>query len=353
MSQAKLKRYLLETGKYPSASLLRSSSLPTNYPTDVMADAIAAAHLHYGRSKSSPELRLCVLFVVQSSERNIFDQRHLQYCIESMGITVFRLPFSSTLQRTQVRELGTNPPVRPLMYTPPHAPVEEYEVTVLYFRSTYTPDEFPDDSAWTARYHLERSSAIKCPSIPTHLAGTKKVQQVLATPGADHVSQFIEGSTVVKRMENTFAAIYPMDQSEAGLKAKAIATDPEKSKGYVLKPQREGGGNNIYRDAIPNFLRELGDESKWRGHILMELIEPPSQSNMIFREGEVQSGEVITELGVFGACLWTRGVENPKLSKNTYAGYLLRTKGRGSQEGGVAAGFGSIDSICAVDVETS
>jgi len=30
---------------------------------------------------------------------------------------------------------------------------------------------------------LERSRAIKCPSAALHLAGTKKVQQVLASPG--------------------------------------------------------------------------------------------------------------------------------------------------------------------------
>lgn len=30
---------------------------------------------------------------------------------------------------------------------------------------------------------LERSKAIKCPSAAVHLAGTKKVQQVLASPG--------------------------------------------------------------------------------------------------------------------------------------------------------------------------
>ena len=36
---------------------------------------------------------------------------------------------------------------------------------------------------WKARLMLERSRAIKCPSAAFHLAGTKKVQQVLASPG--------------------------------------------------------------------------------------------------------------------------------------------------------------------------
>ena len=322
--------------------------MPRNNATESLASGLAAAFSRYGVSKTKQQLPRCVLFIVQSGERNIFDQRHLQYALEAVSIPVFRLPFSATLQHTAVRDLGSNPPVRPLVFTPTHAPSREYEVAVVYLRSTYTPSDFLDESAWTARYQLERSSAIKCPSILTHLAGTKKVQQVLATPGTAHVGRFLADETAAKNVEKTFAAIYPMDKSEAGATAKAIAKDPEKSKGYVLKPQREGGGNNIYRSAIPSFLRELGDEENWRGHILMELIEPPAQSNMIFREGALNGGEVIAELGIFGTCLWRR--KEHEIIHNSEAGYLLRTKGRGSEEGGVAAGFGSIDSVCLVDV---
>jgi hypothetical protein len=84
----------------------------------------------------------------------------------------------------------------------------------------------------------------------------------------------------------------------------------------------------------------------------MEMIEPPAQANSIFRNGEVQSGDVICELGVYGACLWKDGKDGGprEILENFEAGYLLRTKGAGSAEGGVAAGFGSVDSCCLVDV---
>lgn len=341
-------RYLLNTTNYPSTDYLEQNSLPANKATQDLAEGIAKAFHHYGQSKTDPPLPRCVLFVVQSTERNIFDQRHLQYALESKSIPVFRLPFSATFQHTDVCDLSSDAPSRPLIYKPPHTPYSKYEVSVLYFRATYTPSDFPDESAWMARYHLERSSAIKCPSILAHLAGTKKVQQVLATPGSQHVGRFVENKAEATRVEKTFAAIYPMDDSKAGATAKSLAMDPERSKGYVLKPQREGGGNNIYRTAIPDFLQALGNEASWRGHILMELIEPPSQNNVIIRDGVPKSGEVIAELGVFGACLW-RGKE-PGLLYNAEAGYLLRTKGRDSEEGGVAAGFGSIDSACLVDI---
>lgn len=83
----------------------------------------------------------------------------------------------------------------------------------------------------------------------------------------------------------------------------------------------------------------------------MELIEPPTLRNSILRNGKVMSGEVIGELGVYGVCLWQQGkdYDGPGIVENWEAGYLLRTKGRESEEGGVAAGFGAVDSVCLVD----
>ena len=122
----------------------------------------------------------------------------------------------------------------------------------------------------------------------------------------------------------------------------------------MLKPQREGGGNNIYGLKIPPFIKSLGDDSKkYKSHILMELIEPPAVRNSIFRNGELKSGEVVGELGVYGVCLWRRGQgskNGPDVLANWEAGHLLRTKGRESEEGGVAAGFGAVDSVCLIDL---
>lgn len=57
------------------------------------------------------------------------------------------------------------------------------EVAVVYFRAGYSPDDYFGRTEWDARLKLERSTAIKSPSIGYHLAGTKKVQQVLAEEG--------------------------------------------------------------------------------------------------------------------------------------------------------------------------
>jgi glutathione synthase len=137
--------------------------------------------------------------------------------------------------------------------------------------------------------------------------------------------------------------MYPLDTSKEGLQARQLAfSNPES---YVLKPQREGGGNNIYRSSIPGFLKALPDESHYNAYILMELIQPPPLTNSIIREGQVVTGQVIGELGIYGTILWD---DQGNVLLNEEAGWLLRTKGKGVDEGGVAAGFGSVDSVCLV-----
>ncbi|KZF22249.1 glutathione synthetase-like protein [Xylona heveae TC161] len=349
-----LHRYLYNTSCYPptpssssgtASNLINTSSLTPNHTISSLSSGLAAAHDHYGPSKTSNQK--CIIFLVQDPERNVFDQRPLEYTLQvTHSIPTFRVPFSSILLNTSIDNTHSS---RPLLYTPPHSPESVYEVSVVYFRAGYALSDYPDETAWTARHQVERSCAIKCPTILTHLAGSKKIQQVLATPSSPHLSRFLKDPAVADRVHQTFTNIYPIDDTNAGREARAIATDEGKSNGYVLKPQREGGGNNIYRAAIPKFLKSL-PESHWKGYILMELIEPPAQENAILRNGEVQRGQIIGELGIYGACLWRKGENSPTLLENEEAGQLLRTKGRESEEGGVAAGFGSVDSCLLIDV---
>lgn len=359
---ASLHRYLLLTATYPreAAAVIRPDFLPSNASIESLAAGLAKAHNAYGPSKSGGRL-LCILFVVQDPERNVFDQRHIEYALYAAArIRTFRIPFSRVASDTTL-----NPATRALTYTPPAFPDRSYEVTTVYYRAGYSPDEYTSESVWDARLHLELSAAIKCPSILTHLAGSKKVQQILAAPDSPHLARFLPFPGIAARVRQTFAPIYPLDASPLGLQARRLAADPATAVHYVLKPQREGGGNNVYRGAIPGFLKSLPEE-KWAAWILMEMIEPPAQRNYIFRNGAVlEEGGVICELGVYGACLWRHGDggggggsegegeregDAGEIISNEEAGWLLRTKGVASEEGGVAAGFGAVDSVCLVDV---
>ncbi|KAF2755894.1 glutathione synthetase large chain [Pseudovirgaria hyperparasitica] len=342
-----LHRYLLRTGAYPAnkdGSSFTESSIPQSQAIASLTRGLVAAHTAYGPSKS--DKNLCIIFLVQEPERNVFDQRHLEYeLLEAHGVRAFRLPFARVLEETHLNDDKT------LLYTSPHASDIQWEVTTVYLRAGYSPDDYLSGTEWDARLHLERSRAIKCPSILTHLAGCKKVQQVLATPHSPHLERFALKDDI-PRLLDTFAPIYPLDKSQAGLEARSLALNTERAQRLVLKPQREGGGNNVYRKAIPEFLKGI-PESHWPAHILMEMIEPPPQDNIIIRNGELQRGGVICELGVYGVCLWESSTdEEPKgrVLENWEAGYLLRTKGDQSGEGGVAAGFGAVDSCCLVDV---
>ncbi|SCN65516.1 related to glutathione synthase [Fusarium fujikuroi] len=339
----------LATAEYPildNSITPGSLDLPENTSTRGLAAGIVKAYNIYPDSELGHQK--CVIFLVQDGERNIFDQRHLEYQISSSSssIPVFRLPYSQILQHSKIADTSK----RQLLYILPRNPSKVYEVAVIYMRSGYGPSDYPDQRAWEARYHLERSNAIKCPSVLTQLAGTKKVQQILATPRPSTepsaLSRFIRDDTdEAAELWRTFTNIYPMDSSDAGLEARKKALDLNICQNYVLKPQREGGGNNIYRGAIPDFLKSV-PESHWGSYILMELITPPPVNNTVLRNGNLEQGGVICELGIYGTCIWDQNTG--KVHHNEEAGYLLRTKGDKSEEGGVAAGFGCMDSCALV-----
>lgn len=52
-----------------------------------------------------------------------------------------------------------------------------------------------------------------------------------------------------------FTGLYPLDSSKEGVAAyQSALADPSR---YVLKPQREGGGNNYYGDDVKKMLEKM------------------------------------------------------------------------------------------------
>lgn len=107
-----------------------------------------------------------------------------------------------------------------------------YEVSVVYFRSGYTPNDYPSEAEWAARLTIERARAIKCPNVAYQLAGLKKVQQVLADPGV--VERFMP--TEAAQLRASFAGLYSLDPPQA---QQTIARLLNNVEGHVMKPQRE------------------------------------------------------------------------------------------------------------------
>lgn len=320
------------------------SAYPDNHSLEEIAAGLAEGWSAYGNKDAA------VLVVVQEGERNVFDQRGLQYeLLKTHGVQSVRYTFAELGRLAKLDEK------RRLVIPNPVAPESPpAEIAVVYYRAAYTPNDYPTSTEWDTRVLLERSMAIKCPTMALQLAGAKKVQQELANPGV--VEGLLLGITRpdvgggdlsqidVDKLRETWTGLWPLDESHFGKEAQHLArSEPER---FVLKPQREGGGNNIYRTDIPAYLDKLdaeplkpGDPPKREAYILMEIIKPPTGlHNYLVRggEGKARLADVVSELGVYGVSLF--GGES-KHNINRLAGTLLRTKGRESDEGGVAIGM--------------
>jgi len=259
-------------------------------------------------------------------------------------------------------------PIHPTLSTSGSAP--DIEISTVYFRAGYTPSDYPTPTHYATRFTIERSRAIKCPTIPLQLAGGKKVQEFLSHPGV--VEQFV-GETDAKELRNTWMRMWSLDDlnpsiplSNSGTSRSLSANEPrgttlarDLASSLVLKPQREGGGNNVYKHDIPTFLETLPEQER-AAWIAMELIVPPRgigsylvragttgpESNGDGKGRKTVRAETVSELGIFGWSLFSR---ETGVHERGDVGWLVRTKGIESDEGGVAAGFSVLDSVVLVD----
>lgn len=333
-----LHSFLNENGYYKGQSASTFDSEDLDIPVSESLAGIAsniklgvdAFETQQGISKS------IVLFVVQPNERNVFDQRLIEYelfnkyKIKSKRITIDEVPkFISKKDDSYLRH-------------------NDDVVSVVYFRSCYSPNDFKTEKSWENRLFLETSLAIKAPSLKMQLAGSKKIQQLVTTP--ETLQRFISDEDTCNKLLSTFVKIYPLDDSDEGRYAKDLIkqNNADVLSKFVLKPQREGGGNNIYKSDIHPFLTQnIPDEKDWGAYILMELINAqPTKGNVILRNNELHNVDILSELGIFGTVLIDTATK--KIEHNSYDGWLLRSKVSDSNEGGVAAGFGCVDSIALI-----
>jgi glutathione synthase len=228
--------------------------------------------------------------------------------------------------------------------------------------------------------------AIKCPPIPLQLAGSKKVQQVLTQAGvlerflcnADKWgTDYAATKAEIDEIRDSWMEMWALDDdgvtldedvkknihlsngvSLNGFHSERLERDEgmgmRKARAnfssLVLKPQREGGGNNVYRSAIPSFLDGL-TMSERRAWIAMALIVPPERQMCYFvrpvagKEERLCKVEVANELGIFGWTLFGEG----RVRDEREVGWLVRTKRVDSDEGGISVGCSVLDSLILVD----
>ena len=302
--------------------------LPLNRALECAADTLAAGW----RAMNEDDAK--ILFVVQPNERNVFDQRIIaQRLWTKHGIASIR---------ATLREIDANAAVDQTTKRLTYGASDGGDaISVVYYRAGYAPTDYPGEEEWRARELLEESSAVKSPSAAMHLAGCKKIQQALAQPGV--LERFVDDVGECADMRKVFAGLYAMDGEEA---MEAVKLGLENPGAYVLKPQREGGGNNLYGDELVDALKTYdpaaspGEPGDLSAYILMQRIFPPSHSTLCLRRGELVRLETLSELGVYGGYLRV----GDAVVMNEVGGHLLRTKAATSDEGGVAAGYAVLDS---------
>ena len=334
----RLHNYLFNDIRYRNLNrdLIKNENLPENRTLEEISNNFEFTHRFYIDHYSSTTLPKVVLVVIQDNERNIFDQRLLEYELSKKGIMSIRRTFKQLSSTLSLNKEKNNSLILE----------NEFEVSIVYYRAGYTPTDYPTEIEWNVRSLIESSLAIKCPSLALQLAGCKKVQQILLDESI--LKKYLRNATQtdINNIMKCFVKIYPFDNSENGKIAKDLVRSLPKENdpfNYVLKPQREGGGNNIYKEDIYNYVQNLNDDQLSQ-FILMELIKPPTNLKNILCRYDQKSYDpinIISELGIFGACLFN----NHSIVKNANCGHLLRTKSNTSNEGGVAVGISVIDEI--------
>ncbi|OJJ74244.1 hypothetical protein ASPBRDRAFT_120318 [Aspergillus brasiliensis CBS 101740] len=343
-------RYLTKTGVYDSLSgasddevkrdsPIKLSSLPVNDNIDALAESLAVAHDMYGRPAATR--RAGVLFIVQPDNFNVADELPIEYALWDRDVPVptYRVEWGvDVLERTC---LGGD---RELLFYPhlqgdgsDGGKRQPVEISVVYLRAGLEAHEY-DSTGIECRVRLEQSRAIKCPSSLGHILTFKKVQQALMGPGV--LERFLHSEEKVSAVRDTFMSMYPMDGvSTEGRVGRRLATNPDTAGRYILKPSLEGGGHNIYGEDIPGFLLGLTSESEWGRYVLMERIRSPIVGNVLISREGVEESDVISELGVFGLCIWKKG----EILRNEAVGWSLKTKFADVDEMSVVKGFGCFD----------
>lgn len=145
-------------------------------------------------------------------------------------------------------------------------------------------------------------------------------------------------------MKHLFKGIWSLEDYGKGTETddmikKAIINPQD----FVLKPQKEGGGNNFFDETLKSKLLNIENEDELQSYLLMEKINPPMIPACHMRNGELQITESLSEMGIYSMIFTKNTASGNELICNKTIGTLMRTKASHFNEGGVAAGYSVID----------
>ncbi|XP_059076874.1 glutathione synthetase, chloroplastic-like [Cryptomeria japonica] len=151
---SQLHRYLIK--HFGDQHCLDLKRVPENTTMKRYVEALAHAWKEFN------DLSSIVLVVVQPEERNMYDQHWICMLLKELyGVSTVRKTLAEIDAKGEILSNGS-------------LQIGQRVVAVVYFRAGCTPIDYPSEAEWRGRLMLEMSSAIKCPSISYHLAGSKK-----------------------------------------------------------------------------------------------------------------------------------------------------------------------------------
>ena len=125
-----------------------------------------------------------------------------------------------------------------------------------------------------------------------------------------------------------------------------IKAEPEK---YILKPMKEGGGNNITGEKLKNIIPEEGNEISdlIKNSVIVEKIDSYEHEGFVIRNEKIELQNSISEYSIYGIILANEN--NIIINKNV--SFLVRTKHKKSIEGGIIEGAGAVDIPCLLNIK--
>ena len=276
-----------------------------------------------------------IVFVIQKNETNIFDQ----YSLSDELYNKYKIPSI----RMTLEEIKT----KCVQDENGNLTLNGQFISLFYFRASYTENDFPNEESWQGRELIELSTAIKVPDINTFLTTFKIFQYELSKPQI--LMHYCHSELIINDILRFFGGIYNIrDMSPDNIKElfSKIKAEPEK---YILKPMKEGGGNNITGEKLKNIIPEEGNEISdiIKNSVIVEKIDSYEHEGLVIRNEKIELQNSISEYSIYGIILANEN--NIIINKNV--SFLVRTKNKKSIEGGIIEGAGAVDIPCLLNIK--
>ena len=276
-----------------------------------------------------------IIFVVQKNEVNIFDQYSLsdelynKYKIISMRLTLEEV--KSKCSQDENGNLTINGKL----------------ISLFYFRASYTEADYINEESWQGRELIELSTAIKVPDINTFLTTFKVFQYELSKPQI--LMHYIQNDLIINDILRFFGGIYYIRDMEPDKVKELLLKVKAESDKYILKPMKEGGGNNITGEKLKELIPEEGGEINdlIKNSVIVEKIESYVHEGLVLRDEILKMQNSISEYSAYGIILSDEGT----IYFNKSVSFLVRTKNKDNIEGGIIEGAGAIDIPCLLDIK--